>query len=102
MVEILPNHPYFHKHSPRNSHFPKVSFIASLRDDYYNLSIKHQNLLRLSLLEYNAIKNTLNLFDRKSYKQYHNLLNHLIHENTLTAKELNETLKDYLSLYSPR
>jgi len=100
MAELPPNHPYFHNHAPRNSHFSKASFIASLRDDYYKLSIKHQNLLCSSLAEYKAIKNTLNLFDRKSYKQHHNILNHLILESIQMAKELDESLKDHLSPYS--
>ena len=100
MTELPPNHPYLHNHSSRNSHFPKASFIASLRDDYHKFSIEHQNSLRSSLTEYKTIKNTLNLSDRKSYKQHHKLLNHLIRENTQMAKELDETLKDHLAPYS--
>ena len=86
-------------HSLKNSHFPKVSFIVSLKDDYYKLRIKHQNLLQLSLSEYEVIKDTLTPYEYRAYKRYHKLLNQLICENTKTAKELDETLKDYLSLY---
>jgi len=52
----MPNYPYAQHHSLKNSHFPKASFIASLRDDYYKLQINHQNLLQTSLTEYKAIK----------------------------------------------
>ena len=99
MVELSSNQPYFHNHSPINFHFPKASFIASLRDDYDKLSIENQNLLHSSLAKYKAIKNTLNLFDRKSYK-HHSLLNRFIRENTQMAKELEETLKEHLAPYS--
>lgn len=94
----IPNHPYMQHHSLKNSHFPKASFIASLRDDYYKLRIKHQNLLQFSLSEYEAMKNTLTLSEQKAYKRYHNLLNQLIRENTETTRELDETLKT-TSLY---
>jgi len=100
MEELPPNHPYFHSHSPRNSHFPKASFIATLRDDYYKVSLEHQALLCSSLAEYKAIKNILNISNRKSYKQYNKLLNHLIRENIQTTNELDESLKDHLAPYS--
>ena len=99
MVELSPNHPYFHNHSPINSHFPKTSFIASLRGDYDKLSIENQNLLHSSVAKYKAIKNTLNLSGRKSYKR-HSLWNHLIPEKIQMAKELEETLKEHLAPYS--
>ena len=78
----------------KKTHFPKTSFIASLRD-YYKLRIKHQNLLQLSLSEYEAIKDTLTPSEHRVYKRYHKLLNQLICENTKTTRELDETLKDY-------
>ena len=94
----ISNHSYAQHHSLKNSHFFKASFIVSLIDDYYKLRIKHHNLLQLFLSEYEVIKNTLTPSERKAYKHYHNLLNQLICENTKTAKELDETLKDCLSL----
>jgi len=99
-MEDIPNFPYAQHHSLNNYHFFEASFIASLRYDYYKLQIKHQNLLQSSLTEYDVIKNNLTPPERKDYKHYHKLLKQLIHENTKTAKELNETLKDYLSIYS--
>ena len=96
----IPNYPYAQHHSLKNFHFPKTSFIASLRDDYYKLRIKYQNLFQLSLSEYKAIKDTLTHSEHRTYKRYHKLLNQLICEKTKTAKELDETLKNYLSLYS--
>ena len=96
----IPNHPYANHHSLKNSHFPKASFIASLKDDNYKLRIKYQNLLQLSLSEYEVIKDTLSPSKHRTYKRYHKLLNQLIRENTKTAKELDKTFKDYLSLYS--
>jgi len=96
----IPNFPYAQYYSLKNSHFSKASFIASLRDDDYKLQLKHQNLLQSSLTEYEAIKNTLTPSKRKNYKHYHKLLNQLIFESTKTAKRLNKTLKDYLSIYS--
>ena len=100
MAELPRNPPYFHSHSPRNSHFSKASFIATLRDVYYKLSLEHQALLLSSLAEYKAIKNTLDISYRKSYKQYHKLLNHLIRQNTQMANELDNSLKDHLTPYS--
>ena len=76
----IPNYPYVQYHSLKNSHFLKVSFIASLKDDYYKLKIKHQNLLQLSLSEYEAIKYTLTSSKHRVYKRYHKLLNQLICE----------------------
>ena len=76
----IPNYPYAQHHSLKNSHFSKASFITSLRDDYYKLQIKHQNLLQSSLTEHEAIKNTLIPSERKNYKHYHKPLNQPIRE----------------------
>ena len=100
MAELPSNHPYFHNHSFRNSHFTIASSITSLGNDCHKLSTKHQALLRFSLTEYEAIKNTLDISDRKFYEQYHKLLNHLIYKNTQMVKELDEYLKDHLAIYS--
>ena len=96
----IPNHLYAQHHSLTNSYFRKASFIASLSDDYYQLRIKHQNLFQESLSEYEVVKDTLTSSEYRAYKRYCKLLNQLIYKNTKTAKELDETLKDYLSLYS--
>ena len=65
MTEQPPKHPYFHNHYPRTSHFVIGSSITALRNDYHKLSTEHQALLQSSLAEYEAIKNTLDISDRK-------------------------------------